>query len=98
LLERGLFRSWSTGAAVDRPWLEFAFPTRWCYGVLWGLDHLRRAGVAPDERVAEAVAAVAERPGPDGPCSLGRVHPGEVPFELEGGVGTPSHWITLRRS
>jgi hypothetical protein len=27
----------------------------WHYDVLWGLDYLRKAGVEPDERVAEAI-------------------------------------------
>jgi hypothetical protein len=96
LLERGLFRSRSTGAVVDPRWLEFSFPTRWCYDVLWGLDYLRRSGVAPDGRVAEALDLVERKRGPDGRWALERVHAGDVPFELEGGVGTPSRWITLR--
>jgi hypothetical protein len=63
LLERRLLRSRSTGqiVAVDRKlrrpaaWTQCSFPTRWHYDILWGLDYLRRAGVAPDARIAEAV-------------------------------------------
>src|SRR5262245_50713697 len=66
LLERRLFRSRSTGQIIqDRKapgagaWTEISFPTRWHYDILWGLDYLRRAGVSPDERIAEAVDLVA---------------------------------------
>src|SRR5438093_5492804 len=64
LLERRLFRRRSTGEVIERDrkgggaWSRFAFPTWWHYDVLWGLSYLRRAGVAPDERVAEAIELV----------------------------------------
>jgi hypothetical protein len=40
---------------------RFVFPTIWHYDVLRGLDYMRAAGVAPDERLAEAVAVVEKR-------------------------------------
>jgi hypothetical protein len=33
---------------------------------------------------------------PIGRWLLARIHPGRVHFDLEGGVGTPSRWNTLR--
>src|SRR5919106_5216182 len=39
-------------------WTQISFPTCWHYDILWGLDYLRRAGVAPDERMAEALELV----------------------------------------
>jgi len=33
-------------------WTEISFPTRWHYDILWGLDYLRRARAAPDERIS----------------------------------------------
>lgn len=36
--------------------LHLAFPNGWHYDPLRALDHLREAGVAPDDRTAEAVA------------------------------------------
>src|SRR3712207_7090858 len=33
---------------------------------------------------------------PDGRWLLDRIHPGRVHFDLEGGVGAPSRWNTLR--
>jgi hypothetical protein len=65
LLERRLFRRRSTGEVIERDrkgdaaWTRFAFPTWWPYDVLRGLEYLRRAGVAPEERVAEAIDLVA---------------------------------------
>ena len=61
LLERRLFRSRSTGQIIKPAWTEISFPTRWHYDILWGLDYLRRAGVAPDERMAEAIDLVRKK-------------------------------------
>src|SRR4029450_13236575 len=78
-LERRLFRRRSTGAVIDYDkkdgpgggrghpaWTCFAFPTWWHYDVLRGLEYLRHAGVAPDERVAEAIDLVASKRDDDG--------------------------------
>lgn len=96
LLERGLFKSLSTGAVIDPDWTRFSFPTRWHYDVLWGLDYLRRARVAPDRRVAEAVDLVEKKRGSDGRWPLENPHAGEVHFDMEDGAGTASRWNTLR--
>jgi hypothetical protein len=96
LLERGLFRRKSTGAVVDPGYLEFAFPYYWHYDVLHALDYFRRSGTKPESRMAEAVEVVRSKRQPDGRWLLDRVHPGRVLFTLEGGVGEPSRWNTLR--
>jgi hypothetical protein len=109
LLERRLFRRRSTGAVIayDRKvgpgggaghpaWTRFAFPTWWHYDVLRGLEYLRRAGVAPDERVAEAIALVAARRDGEGRWPLEVRYPGAMPVEIDEGEGRPSRWITLR--
>jgi hypothetical protein len=96
LLERGLFRRRSTGEVVDPEYLAFAFPYYWHYDVLRGLDYFRRSGADPDPRLAEAVEVVRSKRQPDGRWLLDRLHPGRVHFDLEGGVGTPSRWNTLR--
>ena len=96
LLERSLFRRLSTGEAVDPAYLEFAFPYYWHYDVLRALDYFRGGDADPDPRMAEAVAIVRSRQQPDGWWLLDRVHPGRVHFDLEGGVGTPSRWNSLR--
>lgn len=96
LLERGLFRSLSTGAVIDPDWTQFSFPTRWFYDVLRGLDYMRSAGVEPDERVEEAIGLVRQKRDRDGRWALENPHAGEVHFAMEGGAGTPSRWNTLR--
>jgi len=102
LLERKLFRSLATGKVIDRDrkcdcdWRELSFPTHWHYDVLWGLDYLRKAGVGPDERAAEAVDLVAAKQHHDGRWRLDNRHAGNVHFNMEGRKGTASRWNTLR--
>jgi hypothetical protein len=102
LLERRLFRRRSTGEAIEHDrksgavWTRFAFPTWWHYDVLRGLEYLRRAGVAPDERVAEAIDLVASKRDDDGQWPLETQYPGRMPVETDEGEGRPSRWNTLR--
>lgn len=96
LLERSLFRSLSTGTVIDPDWTRFSFPTYWHYDILRGLDYLRGAGVAPDERIAEAIDLVEKKRDGDGRWPLENPHAGEVHFEMEEGAGKPSRWNTLR--
>ena len=104
LLERRLFRSRSTGEIIIRDgktaslaaWTQISFPTRWHYDILWGLDYLRRAGVAPDARVAEATDLVRKKRDQDGRWPLENPHAGQVHFDMEGRTGEPSRWNTLR--
>ena len=104
LLERHLFRSRTTGQPIARDkktgkkpaWTELSFPTRWHYDILWGLDYLRRAGVAPDERIGDAIELVRKKRDEHGRWALENPHPGPAHFEMEGGAGEPSRWNTLR--
>jgi hypothetical protein len=96
LLERGLFRRQSTGEVVKPEYLDFAFPYYWHYDVLRALDYFRLSGADRDPRMTEAVAKVRSKQQPEGRWLLDRIHPGDVHFDLEGPVGTPSRWNTLR--
>ena len=102
LLERRLFRRRSTGEVIEvdkkggAVWTRFAFPTWWHYDVLRGLEYLRRAGVAPDERVAEAIELVASKRDEDGRWPLETQYPGKMAIETDEGEGRPSRWNTLR--
>lgn len=96
LLERILFRSLSTGAVIDPDWMQFSFPTRWHYDVLWGLDYMRRAGVEPDQRITEAIELVERKRDESGRWRLENPHAGKTHFDMEEDAGKPSRWITLR--
>ena len=108
LLERHLFRSLSTGKVIyeDRKdgsgsrehpaFTRFAFPTWWHYDVLRGLEYLRRASVAPDERMADVIELVESKRDSDGRWQLEIQYPGEMPVKLDDGEGKPSRWNTLR--
>jgi hypothetical protein len=102
LLERRLFRRRSTGEVIERDrkggaaWTSFAFPTWWHYDVLRGLDYLRSAGVAPDERVAEAIGLVVSKRDGDGRWPLETRYAGVMPVPMDDGEGQPSRWNTLR--
>lgn len=103
LLERDLCRRRSTGEViVDRKargadWTRFAFPTWWHYDLLRGLEYLRRAGVFPDARAAEAVDYVRCRCDvATGRWPLDVLHPGRMPVKVDAGEGQPSRWNTLR--
>ena len=102
LLERRLFRRRSTGEVIEQDrksgvaWTRFAYPTWWHYDLLRGLEYLRRAGVTPDERVAEAIDLVASKRDEDGRWPLETRYPGQMPVEMDEGEGRPSRWNTLR--
>jgi hypothetical protein len=102
LLERRLFHRRSTGEVIERDrkggaaWTRFAFPTWWHYDVLRGLEYLRRAGVAPDDRLAEAIDLVASKRDDDGTWPLETQYAGKMPVEMDQGEGRSSRWNTLR--
>jgi hypothetical protein len=95
LLDRGMFRSLRTGLPINPEWSLFAYPYSWHYDVLRGLDHLRVAGVAPDERAADAIALVESRRSTDGTWPRDAVSSERVRYAMEE-VGAPSRWNTLR--
>ena len=60
------------------------------------LEYLRRAGVAPDERVSEAIELIISKGDGDGRGPLEVRYPGTMPVEIDEGEGRPSRWNTLR--
>ncbi len=102
LLERRLFRRRSTGEVIEQDrkggaaWTSFAFPTWWHYDVLRGLEYLRRAGIAHDDRLAEAINLVESKRDENGRWPLETRYPGKMPVEIDEGEGQPSRWNTLR--
>ncbi len=95
LLVHRLFRSHRTGAVAKSAFTRFAFPPRWHYDVLRGLDYFRDCGAAWDERLSDALSLVEKRRAPDGRWALATGYPGKVFFELEA-CGPASRWNTLR--
>lgn len=102
LLERRLFRRLSTGEVIEQDrkggarWKRFSFPTWWHYDVLRGLEYLRKAGLTPDERVAEAIKLVESKRDVEGRWPLEYQHPGTMAVEVNEGKGHASRWNTLR--
>lgn len=95
LLVHRLFRSHRTGAVVKEAMTRFAFPARWHYDVLRGLDYFRDCEAAPDDRLKDALELVEERRTKEGVWRLQNRYAGKVFFEMER-VGQPSRWNTLR--
>jgi hypothetical protein len=100
LLQRNLFRRLATGKPADEQFLSFLHPSRWRYDVLRALDYFCAAatltGSAPDRRLGEAVDHVRSRRLADGRWCLDWSLPGRVWFDVDGGAGEPSVWVTLR--
>jgi hypothetical protein len=96
LLERGLFRTRSTGEVVDPRFTMLSFPTYWYYDVLRGLDYFRSAGDAVPDRCAEALDLVASKRDNEGKWPLENKHEGPTPFRIDGSEAAPSRWNTLR--
>lgn len=96
LLERHLLRRLSSGELAMPRWRYLAFPNGWHYDVLRVLDHLRDAGVAPDERTAEALEILASKRDADGRWPLEHAHHDELLVDLDEREDEPSRWITLR--
>ncbi|TXR52556.1 squalene cyclase [Quadrisphaera setariae] len=99
LLQRHLLRRFSTGEPHG-PWAtHFAYPFRWTYSALRAADHVRAAslhdGRAPDPRLVEAVALVRGAREEDGTWHQQLRHEGRVWFDVDGGVGEPSRWLTF---
>lgn len=95
LLAHRLFRSHRTGEPIKADLLRFAFPPRWHYDVLRGLDHFQAVGAPRDERLADAIDVVRRQRRADGRWPPAHRYKGRVYFELER-VGAPSRWNTLR--
>jgi hypothetical protein len=95
LLARRLLRRLSTGEVIDPDFAKLAFPTCYHYDVLRALDHLRAAGVAPDERMADAIALVESKRDGDGRWPLEHWHEDNIVIRMEE-LARPSRWVTLR--
>lgn len=97
LLQRHLFRRLSTGEIANPEFLEFAFPPRYHYDILRGLDYLRGAGhTASDPRLLDAIQILESRRQPDGTWLLDRAYDEAITITTREFIGEPSRWNTLR--
>lgn len=96
LLQRHLFRRLSTGEIASAEFLEFAFPPRYHYDILRGLDHLRAAGHDPaDPRLHDAIQIVENKRQPDGRWLLDSSYDEAITISTGESTGQPSRWNTL---
>ena len=96
LLAHRLYRSDHTGKVISERFTQLTYPWHWHYTFLRGLDYLRRACVARDERLADAIQLVASKRDAEGRWPLETQYPGKMPLEIDEGEGRPSRWNTLR--
>lgn len=96
LLPRFLFRRRSTGEVASPDFLKLAYPPRYYYDVLRGLDHLRATGFKPDARLDEAIRLVRDRRQSDGRWLLEESYTESLALPFPEKTGEPSRWITLR--
>jgi hypothetical protein len=95
LLDRHLFRRHSTGEVANAEFLELAFPPRYHYDVLRGLDYFRSTDV-DDARLDDAIRFIESRRQTDGRWCLDRAYDEALAFSVGESVGEPSRWNTLR--
>lgn len=95
MLQHQLFRSHRTGEIIDKKLLMLSYPSRWRYDILRALDYFRKARIAYDSRMDDAVEVLIKKRRSDGTWPLQAKHPGQVHFDMEPS-GKPSRWNTLR--
>lgn len=95
LLQHHMFRSDKTGNVINSKFKQFAFPPRWHYDVMRGLDYIRTTRFIKDPRLNEAFELVEVRRGKDGRWKNASPYSGKVFFNLEPGRNG-SRWNTLR--
>ncbi len=95
LLARYLYQRRSDGEPIRVEFTRLHHPTRWHFDVLRGLDVLRSAGAAYDDRLDRAVEVVLRRRRADGRWSAAAQYPGQAHVAYPR-AGQPNRWITLR--
>jgi hypothetical protein len=95
LLHHQLYKSLTTGEALDPKMTLFSFPPRWHSDLLVVLDYFQSCRAGKDERIEPAIRLLESKRNSDGTWNLQNRHPGKTFFEMEQ-VGHPSRWNTLR--
>lgn len=95
LLQHRLFKSDKTGEIIDKKFVMLAFPYRWHYDLLRGLEYFARAAAPRDSRAQDAINLLRGRQRADGRWPVQQKYAGKVFFDMEQ-TGGPSRWNTLR--
>ena len=85
MLAHRLFKSHRTGEVIDpkKKFTLLAFPYRWHYNVLRGLEYFGRAGAARDLRLQDAIDLLQAQRREDGLWPLQHKFSGRVFFDME---------------
>lgn len=95
LLSRNLYQHRSSEEPIHAEFTRLHHPARWHFDVLRGLDVLRSAGTAYDDRLDAAVGVILGRRRSDGRWSAAAQYPGRS-HVVYPRAGEPNRWITLR--
>lgn len=94
ILQHRLYKSHRTGEIIDPRMLVLSHP-RWRYDILRCLDYFQSACQAYDERMEDALDALAGKMNHGGRWKEQAKIPGAVHFHMEQ-AGRPGRWNTLR--
>jgi hypothetical protein len=95
MLQHRLVYSDHTGQVINPHFTRLAYPYRWHYSILRGLEYFARAGARRDDRLQGAIDWLKARRSPDGLWPLEHKYAAKEFFTMER-VGKPSRWVTLR--
>ena len=95
LLEHRLLYSDHTGQEINPVFSRLAYPYRWHYSLLRGLEYFARVNAPRDDRLQDAIALLDGKRRPDGLWPLEHKYGGVVFFNMES-LGKPSRWVTPR--
>ncbi|RYG28608.1 hypothetical protein EON81_28205 [bacterium] len=95
VLQHVLYRSDRTGEIIKESFTRLTYPWYYHYTILRGLDYLRRTPEIFDPRLADPMAWLESRRGPEGRWPVEKPISGKVPFAMERMNGD-SRWNTLR--
>ncbi len=95
ILLHQLFISDKTGKIINKDFLRFSYPRRWCYDILSALDYFQYSETIWDDRMQTAIDYLLKKRNKEGTWNLRAKYPGQTHFDMEK-AGKPSRWNTLR--
>jgi len=95
MLQHRLVYSDHTGQVINDHFTRLAYPYRWHYSVLRGLEYFARSGAPRDAGAQDAMELLMAKRGEDGLWPLEHKYAAKEYFTMER-IGKPSRWVTLR--